>query len=129
MEIIQIAGIGIIAAVLSLIIKEQKPAFAFMISLFAGAVIFLFLVGKIAEVIEVLKDLAGHSGIDMIFLSTILKIIGIAYIAEFAAQMTRDAGEEAIAAKIELAGKILIMFMALPIIRVLIETVLRLLTT
>ena len=129
MEIIQIAGIGIIAAVLSLIIKEQKPAFAFMISLFAGAVIFLFLVGKIAEVIEVLKDLAGHSGIDMIFLLTILKIIGIAYIAEFAAQMTRDAGEEAIAAKIELAGKILIMFMALPIIRVLIETVLRLLTT
>ncbi len=61
------------------------------------------------------------------FLETILKIIGIAYIAEFGAQVTRDAGQDSIASKIELAGKVLIMVMAIPIITVMIETIIQIL--
>lgn len=68
-----------------------------------------------------------QSGIDDVFLRTVLKIIGVAYIAEFGAQIVRDTGQESIASKIELGGKILILFMAIPIIRVIIETVLQLL--
>ncbi|MVP00163.1 stage III sporulation protein AD [Paenibacillus lutrae] len=126
MEIIQIVGLGLIATVLILIIKEQKPMFAFLLAAFTGILIFLFLVGKIASVIEVLENLAQRSGVNMIFLKTILKIIGIAYIAEFGAQIVRDAGQESVASKIELAGKILIMVMAIPIITVIIETVVKL---
>ncbi|WP_068775285.1 stage III sporulation protein AD [Paenibacillus sp. FJAT-26967] len=126
MEIIQIVGLGLIATVLTLIIKEQKPMFAFLLAAFTGILIFLFLVGKIASVIEVLENLAQRSGVNMIFLKTILKIIGIAYIAEFGAQIVRDAGQESVASKIELAGKILIMVMAIPIITVIIETVVKL---
>lgn len=74
-----------------------------------------------------IEQLAAKSNVNMIFLKTILKIIGIAYIAEFGAQIIRDAGLETIASKVELAGKILIMVMAIPIITVLIETVLTLL--
>lgn len=129
MEIIQIVGIGLVAALLTLVVKQHVPAFAFLISLFAGSIIFLFLIGKIAEVIGVLQGLAEQSGINMVFLKTILKIIGIAYIAEFASQIIKDAGEDALASKVELAGKILIMFMAIPIIRVIIETVIQLLPT
>ena len=127
MEMIQIVGLGLIAAILSLVLREQKPLFSFLLALFTGIIIFLFIVGKISAVVDVLQDIAGKSNINMIFLQTILKIIGIAYIAEFGAQVVRDAGEESIAAKIELAGKILIMFMAIPIISVIIETVMRLL--
>lgn len=127
MEIIQIVGLGIITTILALIIKEQKPVFAFLLATFAGVMIFLFLIGKISAVIRVLEDLAVQSNVNMIFLKTILKIIGIAYIAEFGAQIVRDAGQESIASKIELSGKILILFMAIPIITVIIETVLKLL--
>ncbi len=127
MEIIQIVGIGLTAAVLSLVVKEQKPLFAFMLSAFTGIIIFLMLIGKIASVIAILESLAAKSNINMIYLKTILKIIGIAYIAEFGAQIVRDAGQESIAAKIELSGKILIMVMAIPIISVIIETVVKLL--
>ncbi|MCG7406299.1 stage III sporulation protein AD [Paenibacillus sp. ACRRX] len=127
MEIIQIVGLGLIAAILVLVVKEQKPMFAFLISAFAGIVIFLFLIGKIEAVIKVLEDLANRSGIQPVYLKTILKIIGIAYIAEFGAQVVRDAGQDGIAAKIELAGKVLIMVMAIPIISVIIETVMKLL--
>jgi stage III sporulation protein AD len=127
LEIIQIVGLGLIAAVLSLIVKEQKPLFSFLLALFTGLVIFLFLIGKISSIIQVLSDLAVKSSVNMVFLRTILKIIGVAYIAEFGAQIIRDAGQEAVASKIELAGKVLIMVMAIPVITVIIETVMKLL--
>ncbi|PZE22059.1 stage III sporulation protein AD [Paenibacillus xerothermodurans] len=127
MEIIQIVGLGLLTTVLVLIIKEQKPMFAFLLITFTGITIFLFLLGKISSVIQVLEDLAIKANINMIFLKTILKIIGIAYIAEFGAQIVRDAGQESVAAKIELAGKVLIMVMAIPIVSVIIETVMKLL--
>jgi len=126
-EIVQIVGLGLIATILVLIIKEQKPIFAFLLAAFTGIVIFLFLIGKIASVIQILEDLAVNANVNMIFLKTILKIIGIAYIAEFGAQIVRDAGQESIASKIELSGKILIMVMAIPIVSVIIETVVKLL--
>lgn len=127
MEIIQIVGLGLIVTILTLIIKEQKPMFAFLLAAFTGIMIFLFLIGKISSVIQVLEDLAQKTSINMVFLKTILKIIGVAYIAEFGAQIVRDAGQESIASKIELSGKVLIMVMAIPIITVIIETVVKLL--
>lgn len=124
---IQIVGLGFIVTILSLVLKEQKPLFAFLLATVTGIFIFLFLLGKISAVIRVLEELAAQSNINLVFLKTILKIIGIAYIAEFGAQIVRDAGQESIAAKIELAGKVLIMVMAIPIITVIIETVVKLL--
>ncbi|GIO42958.1 stage III sporulation protein AD [Paenibacillus apis] len=129
MEMIQIVGLGLVATVLILVIKEQKPLFAFLIGASTGIYIFMLLIGKIGGVIEVLEQLAESSGVQMIYLKTILKIIGIAYIAEFGAQIVKDAGQESIASKIELAGKVMIMVLAIPIISVIIETVIKLLPT
>ncbi len=70
-----------------------------------------------------IEKLAVNANVNLIYVETILKIIGIAYIAEFAAQLTKDAGQGAIAAKVELAGKILILAMAVPILTVIIETI------
>lgn len=126
MEIVQVVGLGLVVTVLALILKEQKPIFSFLLVTFTGIAIFLFLIGKISSVITVLEGLADRSNVNHVFFKTILKIIGIAYIAEFGSQIVRDAGQEAIASKIELAGKIIIMVMAIPIITVIIETVMKL---
>lgn len=127
MEIIQVVGLGLVVTFMILLLKEQKPMFAFLLATFAGVFIFIMLVGKLTVVIQVLKNLAHQANVNQLFLETILKIIGIAYIAEFGAQVTRDAGQGSIAAKIELAGKILIMVMAIPIITVIIETIVQIL--
>ena len=127
MEIIQLVGLGFIATVLILVIKEQKPLFAFLLATFTGILIFIFLMSQVRIVITTLEVLAEKSNVNMIYLKTILKIIGIAYIAEFGAQIVRDTWQESIASKIELAGKMLILVMAVPIITVIIETVLKLL--
>ncbi|TCS96393.1 stage III sporulation protein AD [Hazenella coriacea] len=127
MEIIQVVGIGLVTTFLVLVIKEQKPVFAFLLATFVGVIIFITLAQKLAEVIGVISNLAQQAKVNELFLSTILKIIGIAYIAEFGAQVTRDAGQGSIASKIELAGKVLIMVMAIPIISVVIESVMKIL--
>ncbi len=126
MEIIQIVGFGLVAAFLALVLKEQKANFAFLITLMVGAGIFLFLIDKIGQILTMLQRLAINANVNMVYVETLLKIIGIAYIAEFGAQITRDAGQGAIASKIELGGKILILVMAIPILTVIIETVLTL---
>jgi stage III sporulation protein AD len=129
MEIIQVVGIGLLATILILVLKEQKSIFAFLLSIATGILIFLFLIGKIGTVLSTLERVAESSGMEMIYLKTVFKIIGISYIAEFGAQVVRDAGQDSIASKIELAGKVLIMVLAVPIISIIIETVMKLLPT
>jgi stage III sporulation protein AD len=94
-----------------------------LLVVFVGCSIFLFLIDQIQSIIEMIERLAANANVNLVYVETILKIIGIAYIAEFAAHITRDAGQGAIAAKVELAGKILILAMAVPIITVIIETI------
>jgi len=127
MEIIQIVGLGLSATILLVVLRGQSPQIAFLLSLLVGVFIFIFLLDKIQVVIYLLQRLSVQAGIEMIFLQTILKIIGIAYIAEFASQIAKDSGEGSIASKIELAGKVLILVLALPIVQRVIETVLNLL--
>ncbi|QOY38779.1 stage III sporulation protein AD [Anaerobacillus isosaccharinicus] len=127
MEIIQIVGLGLITTFLALIVKEQKPIFAFLLTVFVGVIIFIFLIDQIHMIITMLQRIAINANINMVYVQTILKIIGIAYIAEFGAQIAKDAGQGAIASKIELAGKVFILVMAIPIITAIIETVIGLL--
>ncbi len=125
-DIIQIVGLGLIATFLALVVKEQKPLFAFLLTTFVGILIFLFLIDEISKIIDMLNQMAQNANINIMYLNTILKIIGVAYIAEFGAQIAKDAGQAAIAAKIELAGKVLILVMAIPILTAVIEMILSL---
>jgi len=84
------------------------------------------LVDQISEILLMLRKMAEGAHIQMVYLETMLKIIGIAYIAEFAAQISKDAGQGAIAAKIELGGKIVILALAVPILTAIIEAVISL---
>jgi stage III sporulation protein AD len=119
----------LVATFLALIVKEQKPNFAFLLVVFVGCTIFLFLVDQIYEIIHMLERIAVNAKVNMMYVETILKIIGIAYIAEFGAQITKDAGQGAVASKIELGGKILILAMAIPILTVIIETIISIIPT
>jgi stage III sporulation protein AD len=126
MEIIQIVGLGFIVTLLILIIRSQRPEIAVQISITLAAAIFLLVLAKIEVVLNLFRDLADKASISQMYLNTILKIIGIAYITEFGAQVCRDAGEGAVAGKIEFAGKVLVMVMAIPIIALVLETIVRL---
>jgi stage III sporulation protein AD len=122
-EIFQIVGLGVVAAVIAIVLKAHRPEIAIQISLLTGIIILTVLLGKIAAVVDLLNSYAQKVNIDLIYFSTLLKIIGIAYIAEFGAEVCRDAGEGAIASKVELAGKVIIILLAVPIITSLLDLI------
>lgn len=125
MDIMRIVAVGIVAAVLAVLLREERPEIAVMVSIVTGLVIFVFIISKLNSVIIVLKYFAGKANIDVLYFSTILKVIAIAYITEFGAQICRDAGEGSIASKIELAGKVLIMVIAIPILAALMDIMIK----
>ncbi|MGB9792078.1 MAG: stage III sporulation protein AD [Thermacetogeniaceae bacterium] len=127
MEILQIVGLGIIVAVFAVLLRQSRPEMAIFLGLCFSIVVFVLVLGKMGAVFAVFRDLARRASVDEVYLVTLLKIIGIAYITEFGAQICRDAGEGTIANKIELAGKILIIVLALPIFIAILEIILRLL--
>ncbi|MBP2649326.1 MAG: stage sporulation protein [Firmicutes bacterium] len=127
MEIVQIVGLGFIATLLILVIRSKKPEIAVQLSLVLAIIIFLMVLDKISMVITLIRDLADKANVSQLYLNTILKIIGIAYITEFGAQVCRDAGEGAVAGKIEFAGKVLVLVLAIPIIALVLETIVKLL--
>lgn len=127
MSIMQVVAIAVVAAILILVIRQEKPELAFQVSLAAGLIIFVLIVWKVVDVINVLERLAARADLNMVFLGTLMRIIGIAYIAEFGTQICKDAGQSALAFKVELAGKLLILVLAVPIITTILDTVSRLL--
>ncbi|MGI5839011.1 MAG: stage III sporulation protein AD [bacterium] len=127
MDIMQIVGFGIVVTVLLVVLRQERPEMAVQLSVIAGILIFLALVGRISAVLNILENLSLRVNLDSLYFHTVLKIIGIAYVAEFGAQICRDASEGAVASKIEFAGKIMIVILAVPIIGAILETVINLL--
>ncbi|SFP91071.1 stage III sporulation protein AD [Caldicoprobacter faecalis] len=127
-EVFQLVGLGIVAAILALVLKQHKPELGLFIAIAAGAIILLMVTGRLVAIVTVLDDMARRANLDQAHLSVVLKAIGIAYITEFGAQVCKDAGENSIASKIELGGKIIILSLTLPILVGLIEVILQVLT-
>lgn len=127
MEIIQIVGIGIIGTILAVVIKQYKPELSLLLSIVVGLIILLLLVGRIAVIIDVMENLATKANIDLIYFKTILKVIAISYITEFAYKICEDTGQKSIAMKIQLAGRIFIMILGIPIMLAILESVMQLL--
>lgn len=127
MEILQIVGLGIIATILIVIVKQSKPEFGILISIAAGVMIFTLIIPQLVYVVDTIKGLSSRADIDISYFNTIIKIIGMAYLVEFASQVSRDAGQDSIAMKIELGGKVLIMVLAIPILLALMDLIIKIL--
>jgi stage III sporulation protein AD len=116
MEIVRIAVIGIMAGVLVVTVKQKQPELGMQISIVAGLIIFIFVLDYLITAVDYLKEIVNRYDIPFESITIILKIIGIAYICEFAVQILKDTGESALASKVELAGRVFIIVLSLPII-------------
>lgn len=127
MDIVKIIGIGLTALIIIIILKQYKPEFAIYVSIIAGTLILLFSVSQISGIVNLLKDISNRANINSQFLGIILKITGIAILTEFAISICQDSGESAIANKIDIGGKVIIITISIPIISSLLETILKVL--
>ena len=127
MDIIKIIGVGLIALIIIIIVKQYRPEFTMYVSVAAGIIILLLVMDKLSAIINLLTNLANRTSINNEFIFLLIKITGIAILTEFASSVCKDSGETAIASMVDMGGKIIIIAMSIPIIASLLETILKVL--
>lgn len=122
----QLVGIAMVSTILCLVIKKDRPEMANFIAITAGVIILLSVVMKLSFVVDGVQSLADKVNIPAMYVSLIIKLIGICYIIEFVVSLCNDCGEKNIASKLEFGGKIIIMTMSFPILLSIVDTIINL---
>ena len=123
MEVMRIVGIGLIGAILSILLRNSKPEFSMLIPVVVSFTVLACAMTYLIRITEELSRMASSAGINSSYMRIVIKVIGISYLVCITAELCKDAGENAIAAKIELGGKLIILAMAIPIINSLLNLV------
>ncbi|MCI8285276.1 MAG: stage III sporulation protein AD [Firmicutes bacterium] len=111
----QIIAIGILGAVLSLTVKAYRPEFSIYISIACGILLFVTVLSQLTDIMAYINEIFNKSGYGKTYFPILLKVLAIAYLTDFITQICRDAGENGIASKTEMAGKIFILYVSLPV--------------
>lgn len=123
MEVMRIVGIGLIGAILSILLRNSKPEFSMLIPVVVSFTVLACAMPYLIRITEELSRMASSAGINSSYMRIVIKVIGISYLVCITAELCKDAGENAIAAKIELGGKLIILAMGIPIINSLLNLV------
>ena len=123
MDIIKIAVLGIVGALLGIMLKGQKKEYELFMTLGVSLCIFYFIMSKLKLVISVINSMQDYVNLDTSYIAILIKMIGITYVSEFSANLCKDAGYQAMAGQIEMFGKLSILAISMPVILVLLETI------
>lgn len=115
MNIGAIAGICLCAAVTSAMLRRYHQEYASVLSIAAGAVVLIALLSGLAPAFSEIKNLLSSAGLSASYSQILFKTMGICFLAQFAADSCRDAGENVLASRVELAGKLAIVVLSLPL--------------
>ena len=121
MDIFKIIGVGLVGGVLSMTVKQYKKEYAILVGLATVVVILFFTLDTLSTAIAQISLITEKSGVDVRYFVAVMKVVGVAYITQFGAEILRDGGENAIALKVELAGKVFILGLTLPIVTEVLE--------
>lgn len=124
MEIFKFIGFGLVVMFLYLILQENKKSIATLLILVSGCIILLALIGPLNDIITFVNTIADKANINTVYIGIVLKILAIAYLTTFCSEICKDAGAGSIGGKIELAGKILILTLAIPILMAVLDSIL-----
>lgn len=127
MEIIKVVSFALAALFIFMLLGERKKELAVLVAIIAGAIIFLALIDKLSEIINFIGTIADKANIDMVYIGIVLKILAIAYLSSFCSEICKDAGASSIASKVEFAGKILVLALAIPILMAVLNSILQIL--
>lgn len=123
MAVFKIVGIGLTATAAALLLRAYRPELGLQASIAAGVLILILTLDELMAVSGLISGIVQRFQLGSEYLKVMLKVIGIAYLAQFAADLCRDAGESAVAGKVELAGRVLILTLCIPMLTTILELV------
>lgn len=126
MDFMKIAAVAVCAAIMALTLRRMRPEAGGVLALAAGVMLLSLALPTVAQIIGGLSSLAHAGGVSGSYLLQLLKVAGVSLMMDFAAQTCRDAGEEGLALKTELAGRVMLLSLALPFMQTLLGHILSL---
>ena len=123
MSMIQIGILGVAGTLLAVQFKNGKSEYGIYISVALSLVIFFGILGRLEIMIDAVKTIAGYINMDTAYLGTLIKMLGITYIAEFASDICKDAGYQTIDLQIEVFAKLAILVLSMPVLIALLNTI------
>lgn len=119
---VSVIGVGLLGAVATLFIRRYAPEYALLTAVVSGCVMLVLIIVSFSGLIGEMESIFSSAGLDNGILKTVLKGLGVCYLTSFATDICRDFGQTSLGAKIELAGKVTIVILTLPLIKMIIET-------
>ncbi len=123
MEIFRIIALALTGVILASVIKLVNKEMSIYITFVTVILIFFSVINTLSDIFDFLKDIYGNVTYGRTFFPVILKVLAVAYITDFTAQLCKDAGETAIGSKVELAGKVIIFYIAIPVLSAILELI------
>ena len=123
MNMIQIGMLGALGAILAIQFKSGKTEYGIYMSVTVSIVLFTCIVDRLELFVNTIEEISRYITIDTGYIATMLKMIGITYIAEFSSGICKDAGYQTIATQIEIFSKLTILAMGLPVLLALLKTI------
>lgn len=122
MNIVQIAVIGVMGALLAIQFRSVKPEYGIYISIALSILVFFHILERVELIVSVIRKLSASMHIPGGYLTALLKMIGVAYVAEFSASICKDAGHQTIARQIEIFSRITILALSTPVLQEVLQT-------
>ena len=120
-RIFSIIGLGIVSAIICLLLKQYRPEYAITASLVCGIVLLLSVIAQMTPLFDTVQDILGRIDYGNEYTAVIIKSLGICYITQLASDACQDAGEKAMSGKINLAGRIAVLILAMPMFTQVLE--------
>lgn len=123
MSMIQVGLLGIVGIIFAVQLKQEKTEVAVYLCIVIGLIIFAGMTEHLEQLVRTLREIGSFVQIENSYILTLIKMLGITYLAEFSAGLCKDAGYSSIATQIEMFGKLTILVLSLPILLALLRTI------
>lgn len=121
MDLFAIIGLAVVASAICLLLRQYKPEYAMLVSLMCGVILFAMVLVSLVPALQSLSGLMERTAVSGEYAKALIKTLGVCYVTQLAADSCRDAGQTAIAGKVELAGKVFVVLLSLPLFEHLVD--------
>lgn len=123
MNMIQVGILGVIGILFAVQLKQEKSEVAIYLCIVISLIIFVGIMEHLEQLVDTIREIGNYIQIDSSYITTLIKMLGITYLAEFSSGICKDAGYQSIATQIEMFGKLTILVLSLPILLALLRTI------
>lgn len=125
MNLIAVSFAAVIVVLIAIKIKDIDSGYGVILSMAGCVMVMYFVVSRFRQITDYIDRITAYISVNITYIDVILKMIGLAYVCQFSSDLCRDAGYNAIASQVEMAGKISLILLSMPVLMSVIDLVVK----